>query len=79
LELELLDRAVAVAYPFPEDQALARIPDAQGMGGVLAKAGAERIAAKPNPVAEANKGTAPESATVTPLLDVRAQLERKET
>ena len=32
-ELDLLDRALAHAHPFPEDLALARIPDAQGLGG----------------------------------------------
>ena len=32
-ELELLDRAIAKQYPFPEDLALAREPDPQGMGG----------------------------------------------
>lgn len=33
LELILLDRAVASKHPFPEDLALARIPDSQGLGG----------------------------------------------
>lgn len=32
-ELELLDRDLAKQYPFPEDLALARTPDPQGMGG----------------------------------------------
>ena len=32
-ELELLDRAIASLYPFPEDLALARIADSQGLGG----------------------------------------------
>ena len=32
-ELELLDRAVDTQFVFPEDQALARIADEQGMGG----------------------------------------------
>jgi uncharacterized membrane protein len=32
-ELELLDRAIAEKYPYPEDLALARMPDPQGMGG----------------------------------------------
>lgn len=32
-ELELLDRALEKKYPFPEDLALARTPDPQGMGG----------------------------------------------
>jgi uncharacterized membrane protein len=33
VELTLLDRAIASKYPFPEDLALARIPDSQGLGG----------------------------------------------
>lgn len=32
-EWELLDRTVQRLYPFPEDVALARIPDPQGLGG----------------------------------------------
>ena len=32
-ELALLDRAITRQQPFPEDLALARIPDSQGMGG----------------------------------------------
>jgi uncharacterized membrane protein len=32
-ELDLLDRAIQKIYVLPEDLALARIPDAQGMGG----------------------------------------------
>jgi uncharacterized membrane protein len=32
-ELELLDRALVESYKFPEDLALARIADSQGMGG----------------------------------------------
>ncbi|MEX2297344.1 MAG: hypothetical protein WD715_08020 [Dongiaceae bacterium] len=32
-ELGLLDRAIEMLYPFPEDAALARIPDSQGLGG----------------------------------------------
>jgi uncharacterized membrane protein len=32
-ELDLLDRAVGTLYAFPEDMALARIPDSQGLGG----------------------------------------------
>jgi len=32
-EVELLDRALAREHPFPEDLALARIPDPQGLGG----------------------------------------------
>jgi len=39
-QLELLDRTVEVHYAFPEDRALARIPDPQGMGGSL---GVERM------------------------------------
>jgi len=33
-ELDLLDRAVRSAYSFPEDAALARVPDVQGLGSV---------------------------------------------
>jgi uncharacterized membrane protein len=33
VELSLIDRAIATNHPFPEDQALARIPDSQGLGG----------------------------------------------
>jgi hypothetical protein len=33
LELDLLDRTTERLYPFPEDLALARIPDPQGLGG----------------------------------------------
>jgi uncharacterized membrane protein len=32
-ELDLLDRAVGTLYAFPEDVALARVPDTQGLGG----------------------------------------------
>jgi len=32
-ELMLLDRAIDVCYPFPEDRVVARIPDLQGLGG----------------------------------------------
>jgi uncharacterized membrane protein len=32
-ELELLDRVIVEKYPYPEDLALARMPDPQGMGG----------------------------------------------
>jgi uncharacterized membrane protein len=34
-ELELLDRAIDESFAFPEDRALARIADAQGLGGVV--------------------------------------------
>jgi uncharacterized membrane protein len=34
-QLGLLDRTVEGHYAFPEDQALARIPDSQGLGGTL--------------------------------------------
>ena len=34
-QLELLDRTVEGQYSFPEDKALARIPDSQGLGGTL--------------------------------------------
>ncbi len=33
LEIDLLDRSIQNTYLFAEDMALARIPDAQGMGG----------------------------------------------
>jgi uncharacterized membrane protein len=32
-ELALLDRAIESSYPNPEDRALARLPDVQGLGG----------------------------------------------
>ena len=32
-ELALLDREIEALYPFPEDLALARIADSQGLGG----------------------------------------------
>ena len=35
LQLELLDRTVDRNYDFEEDRALARIADAQGLGGAL--------------------------------------------
>ena len=34
-QLELLDRTIEGYYPFPEDKALARIGDPQGLGGTL--------------------------------------------
>jgi len=34
-QLELLDRAIEAHYAFPEDRAIARIPDSQGLGGAL--------------------------------------------
>ena len=34
-QLALLDRTIEQSYTFPEDQALARIPDPQGLGGTL--------------------------------------------
>ena len=33
LQLELLDRTINASYTFPEDMAIARIPDTQGLGG----------------------------------------------
>jgi hypothetical protein len=33
LELDLLDRSIEKLYIFPEDMALARISDRQGLGG----------------------------------------------
>jgi uncharacterized membrane protein len=35
VQLELLDRTIEGNYSFPEDLALARVPDAQGLGGSL--------------------------------------------
>ena len=35
-ELDLLNRAIEMHFPFPEDLALARIPDPQGLGGSAA-------------------------------------------
>lgn len=35
LQLDLLDRVVDAQYAFPEDRAIARIPDSQGLGGAL--------------------------------------------
>lgn len=32
-ERELLDRTIAISYQLPQDLALARIPDSQGLGG----------------------------------------------
>jgi hypothetical protein len=32
-ELELLDRSIEQLYVFPEDRAMARTPDMQGLGG----------------------------------------------
>jgi hypothetical protein len=34
-QLELLDRVIDGQYAFPEDRAIARIPDPQGLGGAL--------------------------------------------
>ena len=34
-QLDLLDRTVEDSFAFPEDRALARIPDPQGLGGAL--------------------------------------------
>ena len=34
-QIELLDRTIEGQYVFPEDRALARIPDPQGLGGAL--------------------------------------------
>ena len=35
LQIELLDRTIEKQYSFPEDIAIARIPDSQGLGGTL--------------------------------------------
>ncbi len=40
LQLELLDRTIEGHYSFPEDLAIARTPDSQGMGGAL---GVQRV------------------------------------
>jgi hypothetical protein len=34
-QLELLDRTIEAHYSFPEDLAIARTPDSQGLGGTL--------------------------------------------
>ena len=34
-QLELLDRTIDGHYSFPEDRAIALIPDSQGLGGAL--------------------------------------------
>jgi hypothetical protein len=34
-QLELLDRTIEGDYSFPEDIAIARTPDSQGLGGTL--------------------------------------------
>ena len=41
-ELALLDRTIEFVFPYPEDRALARIPDIQGLGGRLSRIGTER-------------------------------------
>jgi len=38
-QLELLDRTIEAKYPFPEDVAIARIPDTQGLGGAVSASG----------------------------------------
>jgi uncharacterized membrane protein len=43
-QLDLLDRTVDGSYAFPEDRALARIPDPQGLGGSL---GVQRLSETP--------------------------------
>ena len=43
-QLALLDRTIEKYYTFPEDQALARIPDPQGLGGTLGLPAANGIA-----------------------------------
>jgi len=45
-QLELLDRAIEEHYTFPEDRAIARIPDPQGLGGAL---GLQAAAGAPAP------------------------------
>jgi hypothetical protein len=46
-EWQLLDRAVQRLFPFPEDLALARTPDPQGLGGAC-----EHDAQSPRPQPE---------------------------
>ena len=41
-QLDLLERALAAAHPFPEDLAFARIPDLQGIGGTPRRSAAVR-------------------------------------
>jgi len=48
-QLELLERTIDGHYAFAEDQALARIPDPQGLGGSL---GVERMSPKGRPEGE---------------------------
>lgn len=58
-QLELLDRSAEEHYPFPEDLALARIPDSQGLGGSLGvQAAIETSAFKGGGRAELERGTA---------------------
>ena len=47
-QLALLDRTVQEHYAFPEDQALARIPDPQGLGGTLGLPAAHGTAGHPS-------------------------------
>jgi hypothetical protein len=42
-QLELLDRTIDAHYTFPEDLALARIPDPQGLGGALGVQAAKEV------------------------------------
>jgi uncharacterized membrane protein len=42
-QLELLDREIDGHYPFPEDRALARIPDPQGLGGAVGVSAAVEV------------------------------------
>lgn len=45
LQLELLDRAVDASYALPEDRAMARLPDSQGLGGSLGVQPQDEVAA----------------------------------
>lgn len=57
-QIKLLDRALGEHYKFPEDLALARIPDSQGMGGALGIAPlSEEISAKSGKPAEPGRST----------------------
>ena len=41
-QLEVLDRSIEQHYTFPEDRAIARVPDPQGLGGGGSDAGSPR-------------------------------------
>jgi uncharacterized membrane protein len=76
VELDLLDRTVEAVYSFPEDLVLARIADAQGMGGVSIHTVAER-----SNVTQSDDEAGPERtqahAAIVSVHEARAQIERK--